>query len=211
MNPANFQIDTSNGLRNAYDSDRSNERVNTEDLQEDITRQQVQMFDRHFRPMEDEILGVVGDEGFADRQASEAASTVGEHAGLSQAMQERQLSRRGVEMNDRERAASARQAGLTAALAQTDASNDARHRAREHQIELGQELGRQGVEIQNQASQNAADSANMRRERDREYERMKAEDNFSLLGTVAGGGLGFAAGGPAGAAAGASLGSQTGW
>ena len=153
------------------------EKVSASDIQGSITRQQVKLFDSHFRPMEKEIQDVVGDRGYADRMARQSRGAIGDRFGseLTQGQAGRQASRYGVELNDRELARGDRVQGLSAAQAGAKASNQTRADAATHQRQLGHDMGRIGASLSERASQNASEAANMQRQREHAEEQMATD------------------------------------
>lgn len=151
--------------------------INTSDVQAELSRQQVRLFDSHFQPHEEEMLGLVGDEGYAGQMARRAhdLSTARAETGPGVNQAQRQARRYGARMSPRDQHRGERQRGLTAAVAGAGAANEGRQQAREHQLELGEEMNQIGQQLSQRASETVGEAANMYRERGRQYQQQKAQ------------------------------------
>lgn len=151
--------------------------MNTPELQAEISRRQVQLFDSHFQPYEEEMFDLANNESYPDQTArrshdlAKARATSGPSLGQAQ----RQVQRYGARMAPRDTHRGEQQRGLMAAASGAEAANEARQQAESHQVGVGQDLGKIGQQLGERASRNVGDSADMWRERERQYQQMKAE------------------------------------
>ena len=166
-----YQVDPSRG-KHWNDGE-----MDTEGLQGELSRQQVQLFDSHFQPFEEEMFGLVDDDGYANRMAQRAHGLTKARAtsGPSTGQAQRQAQRYGAQMTPRDAHRGSRQRGLTAALGSASAANEARQRAEQHQMTLAWDMNSIGQKLSERASQNVGDAAEMARERERQRQQMEAK------------------------------------
>jgi len=151
------------------------DKIDTGDLQAELSRQQVQLFDSHFQPYEDEMMDLVGDDGYAGRKARRAHDLTTARVGQMGGQAERQAQRYGAQLTARDQHRGERQRGLMAATTGAGAANEQRQQARQHQIELGHDFGEIGQQLSQRATELTGAAADMQRERDRQYQEQKAQ------------------------------------
>ena len=153
----------------------SDDPIDTSELQAELSRQQVQLFDSHFQPYEDEMMDLVGDDGYAGRKARRAHDLTTARVGQMGGQAERQAQRYGAQLTARDQHRGERQRGLMAATTGAGAANEQRQQARQHQIELGHDFGEIGQQLSQRATESTGAAADMQRERDRQYQEQKAQ------------------------------------
>lgn len=152
-----------------------NGEINASSLQAVTTRRQLQMYDSHFKPMEQKLLDLYSDEGYAERRADQASTDAAQIAGASRGRVEREMSRYGQAPTQREARVIERQAAYSGGQAQAASANEARQQAVGLQRALGQDIATMGVATSRQGAQDLAQAAQMHNTREREYEQAKAQ------------------------------------
>jgi len=153
----------------------SDDPIDTPELQAELSRQQVRLFDSHFQPYEDDMMGLVSDEDYADRMARRAHDLTTVRVDQTGGQAERQASRYGARLTARDQHRGERQQGLMAATVGAGAANEQRQSARDHQIQVGRDMGQIGQQLSERATRLTGQAADMYRDREREYQQMKAE------------------------------------
>ena len=169
------------------DSYTSDGEIDASRLQASVSRRQLRMYDSHFEPLENQLHDLATDRGYAGRQAADATAMAESAAAGRDGRVQRELSRYGQTLTDREQSVSARHAAYGGAQAVAGSANRARTDAIDLQRDVGQDLGQMGVSTSQQAAQDLSQAAQMHDTREREYQQAKDQWRSNRNSAVASG------------------------
>lgn len=182
--------------------------ANPDKAQAELTRQQWDLYQKRYAPLEDQVLAEITDPTAPERAATEAGDIVSRFHEGTRDMTLRRLARYGVAPTEEEAASIDRHLGLARALAISGAKNTARSETRDMYMDLLSGTLDQGKGLSSAASAGLNAAASMQSAREQAAAAQKAAHQQSMLSSaLTGAGLAAAAGaGAMGIAGGAGAG-----